>query len=345
MVNQLINRYSANASANGYEFEYAAALMIYLEHIKTVKFFGVEKKEDIYLELINGNKIYAQAKSSLESDAIASTHFDEIFESLRTLSENNEDASKLISVFNFFRPFGSNDSYLHEATHEIKKFNELTTITKEKLKKKVSEKYNIDFNKLEFWFLRFEGEDKLNSLKTYLRNKLFNIEDININSLIECWMCLIMENASSKTNLISSEIMAGILFAKIIEKNKFDTIIDYIGLSDELSIDDEETLKMKYDDFIEVSAYHFMIYNKIRTSYYGFCNKNRQLKKKEAMKEFIKIYSKENEILKIVSPLFDEFEPSRKSELINIMSQILVGYSCAKADVINKVREVFGYDN
>ena len=88
IATQLTNKYSANASANGYEFEYAAALIIYLEHIIMVKFFGVEKKDDIYLELINGNKIYAQAKSSLEADAIASTHFDEIFESLRTLSEN-----------------------------------------------------------------------------------------------------------------------------------------------------------------------------------------------------------------------------------------------------------------
>lgn len=49
MVTKLTNKYSANASANGYEFEYAAALIIYLEHIKTVKFFGVEKKDDIYI--------------------------------------------------------------------------------------------------------------------------------------------------------------------------------------------------------------------------------------------------------------------------------------------------------
>ena len=184
MTEKLTNRYSANASANGYEFEYAAALIVYLEHIKMVKFFGVEKKDDIYLELINGNKIYAQAKSSLEADAIASTHFDEIFESLRTLSVNNEDANKLISIFNYYRPFGSKDSFLHESTHDIKKFNDLTTATKEKLKKNVARKYNIDFDKLEFWFLRFEGEDKLISLKTYLRDKLSNIEDININSLI-----------------------------------------------------------------------------------------------------------------------------------------------------------------
>lgn len=297
------------------------------------------------MELINGSKIYAQAKSSLEADAIASTHFDEIFESLRTLSENNEDASKLVSIFNYFRPFGSNDSFLHEGTHDIKKFNELTTATKEKLKKKVARKYNIDFDKLEFWFLRFEGEDKLISLKTYLRDKLSNIEDININSLIECWMCLIMENASSKTKLISSEIMAGILFAKILEKNKFDTIITYIGLSDELSIDDEETLKMKYDDFISVSGYHFMIYNKIRTSYYEFCNTNKHLKKKEAIKEFVKSYSKNDEVLMIVTPLFIGVEAPRNAELINLMSKILVGYSCAKADVINRVRNVFGYEN
>ena len=44
----LINKRSANATNNGFEFQYAAALLIYFKHISETLYFGIEKKNDIW---------------------------------------------------------------------------------------------------------------------------------------------------------------------------------------------------------------------------------------------------------------------------------------------------------
>ena len=247
MNDNLTNKTSANAVANGFEFEFAAALLIYLEHLKEAKLIGTEKKDDIYLVLKNGDKVYGQAKSSLEADAIANTHFPEIIDSLRTLAKNNDDAKKLISIFNFYRPFGDRDSFAHESNYDIKSYNELTTKTKKKLKESIKGKYDIDFDKLEFWFFRFEGQNALTSLKSYIREKLSDIDSIghfNIDNLISCWILLIMENARNKKMMISSDVMVGNLFSKIIESSSgFESIIKFAGFENDIGFVDEELLK------------------------------------------------------------------------------------------------------
>lgn len=347
MSEVLTNKYSANATANGFEFEYAAALLIYLENIRNADSFGVEKKDDIYLKLKNGDKIYGQAKSSLEPDRIAENHFDDIIESIRTLSENNDDAIKLISIFNYFKPLGVDDSFSHDRTNEIKKFADLTTATKEKLKNKIKDKYVIDFDKLEFWFLRFEGSDAMADLKTYLDRKLSLINELShfdSNELIKCWMFLIMDNARSKEKLVKSSEMAGTLFNNIIKSSGgFNAMLEYSGLKDVISYEEEDILNRKFNSFIEISSLNFMIYNKIRSSYYDFRNQHRDLPREEGRKKFVDEYSNNQEILKAISSLFEGYD--NKNILESLMSKLLVSFICVKSEVIKKVSEVFGYEN
>lgn len=347
MNDNLTNKTSANAVANGFEFEFAAALLIYLEHLKEAKLIGTEKKDDIYLVLKNGDKVYGQAKSSLEADAIANTHFPEIIDSLRTLAKNNDDAKKLISIFNFYRPFGDRDSFAHESNYDIKSYNELTTETKKKLKESIKGKYDIDFDKLEFWFFRFEGQNALTSLKSYIREKLSDIDSIghfNIDNLISCWILLIMENARNKKMMISSDVMVGNLFSKIIESSSgFESIIKFAGFENDIGFVDEELLKEKFDNFIELSSLHFMLYNKTRTSFIEFRNANKTLNKNDARIAFINSFSENEEIKTAVKPVFSGYE--REGDLSNYMAKIFVAFACVKYEVISKVSEVFGYEN
>lgn len=215
----LINKRSANATNNGFEFQYAAALLIYFKHISETLYFGIEKKNDIYLELKNGKKIYAQAKSSLDADRIAASHFSEIKDALKSFENQSSDAEKLITIFNYHQPFGNNDKFFYGGGYDIKHFSDLTSKTKKKIISIIENELDIDFKKLEFWYLRFEGEEKHNSLKNYLHDFLnysgnFNV---NVSSLTDCLLCLMMSNASSKEKMIPSELVAGVIFSILIK--------------------------------------------------------------------------------------------------------------------------------
>ena len=103
------NIHQANAQANGWEFEYAAALFLFLKYSHLIKEIGVEKDEDIRITKNDGHFIVAQAKSSLETKEIfEKSHYKEVYKSLLSLSEtglNNID--KYIIITNHRNPFGN----------------------------------------------------------------------------------------------------------------------------------------------------------------------------------------------------------------------------------------------
>ena len=231
MATKITNSSSANAQSNGWSFQYASALVIYLENMNNAEYFCLESTDDIIVGLKEG-KIAAQAKSGLEQDSIVANHFKEISESIRTLSAN-DDANELISIFNFHKPLGDNDSFSHEQLLDKKSFNNLTTETQRLLKEKAKSKgLTIDFNKFKLWFLRFEGDNRISSIEEFLRRKLDSCNlsyGYSINDLMNQWLQIIQSNAADKQKLVETSVMCGTLFGKILSHVSFDKIVNLIG--------------------------------------------------------------------------------------------------------------------
>ena len=74
---------------------------------------------------------------------------------METLYENKDnDANKLISIFNYHNPFGEQPTF-NDTRHMVKTYTDLTSVLKEKIKNFCNNDQEM-LNKLEFWFLRFE---------------------------------------------------------------------------------------------------------------------------------------------------------------------------------------------
>ena len=123
------NQHSVPHLVNGWNFQVAAAIYIFLNFLEEAKEIGLEKREDIELKLSDGSSILAQAKSSLVPEQIQNEeHYTEIYKSLKTLSDksnNSIEIRKLISIFNYYKPFG-NDMLFDYTSYDKKGFNDLT---------------------------------------------------------------------------------------------------------------------------------------------------------------------------------------------------------------------------
>lgn len=61
---------SPNAITNGFEFQYASAIYIFLKYAREIQKIGLETGEDIEAILKNDQRIFAQAKSSNDGNAL-----------------------------------------------------------------------------------------------------------------------------------------------------------------------------------------------------------------------------------------------------------------------------------
>ena len=103
----------ADAVGFGFDFQRNAAIVIMLEKIKELRSIRLEgNDEDIELNLENGQKILAQAKSVVKSSFDFSNVRANLKKALITLSEGEQktDARQLIFITNSPNPFNDDDS-------------------------------------------------------------------------------------------------------------------------------------------------------------------------------------------------------------------------------------------
>ena len=103
----------AHAATFGFDFQRNAAIVIMLENIKEMRSIRLEgNEEDIEINLENGQKILAQAKSVEQSSSDFRNVRANLKKALITLSEGEQktDASQLIFITNSPNPFKDNAS-------------------------------------------------------------------------------------------------------------------------------------------------------------------------------------------------------------------------------------------
>lgn len=336
------NASSANAQSNGWTFQYVAALVIYLENMNRAVSFCVEGTDDIVLYLKDG-KIAAQAKSGLSQDSITDLHFEEIMESIRTLSLNN-DSKELISISNFHAPLGIDDSFSFTQFLDKKKFNNLTSKVGNRIKEKCNEKgYVIDFEKFKLWFIRFEGDSPELSVEHFLKTKLVDsqiLTDFSTNDLMNQWLQIIQLNARDKKNCIETDTMCGTLFGKILASTGIDRIMKIIRADIDPCYEDQISHFFKY--YFSKNSQNFRIYSDITFKFFDYVNKFKP-SVLEKYKNFVDFYCKEETIPNEIIEYFSNTDS--KKELSLTVYKLFVAYICYRKDVINSIRRAFNYED
>jgi hypothetical protein len=340
------NDRSANSMINGTAFQYAAAIFIFISEMKNIKAVGLEDTDDIRLVLKNGQNIYAQAKSSLEPDPLyhlshLSTDIKDSMETLYINKDNN--ISKLISIFNYHNPFGQQPKF-NETRNTIRTYHDLTT----KLKKKIKEYCNNDeemLNKLEFWFLRFEGskdpfDDITNIVDEYI--KRIDSKNIYTKDLITKWRAMMENNGRNKKELIDFNYIIGSIFSHILQNCIL--FEDVIGILNAGEIDNSNLEKMSqvFNEKLR-NLVSFEEYANVLGAYTKFKELNPTLLRDKNLlyKKFAEEHCQETDL---VTNILFEYDNNPDLLAITYKRALLIAYSM-KSEVIRKVREVFDYEN
>ncbi|WP_026391671.1 hypothetical protein [Haploplasma modicum] len=339
------NKRSANSLANGISFQYAAAILIFITEMKNIKFVGIEDTDDIRIVLKDNTNVFAQAKSSLEPDRLYNeSHLStDIKDSLNTLYDNKDNATKLISIFNFHNPFGQQPKF-NETRSSIKKFEGLTT----ELKRKIGKYCHNDekmLKMLEFWFLRFEDDynpfkDVEEIVNEYI--KRIDASYIYANELVTEWHMILANNARDKKKLIDFKYIIGSIFSHILKNSiRFD---DVISIIDPMDIDISYISKMSqfFNEKIR-NLVTFDEYAKVLSSYTVFRRENPILSRDANLlyNEFANYYCKtiDSNVVKMFS---DEIDATL---LATTYQKALVISYAMKSDVIHRIKEVFNYED
>ncbi len=340
------NKRSANSLINGTAFQYAVAILIFIIEMKNVKAIGLEDTDDIRVLLKDDTNIYAQAKSSLEPDPLYTlSHLStDIKDSMETLYENKDNnASKLISIFNYHNPFGQQPKF-DEINHTIRTYQDLTS----KLKKKIKEYCNNDeemLNKLEFWFLRFEDSkdpfiDLTNIVDEYI--KRIDSRNIHTKDLITNWRAMMENNGRNKRELLDFNYIIGSIFNHVlINSIKFEEVYEIIDSGD-IEYSSIEKMSQVFNEKLR-NLVSFEEYANVLSAYTKFKELNPTLLRGKNIlyKEFA-----EQHCLEVDSITQTIFEDDNKPDTLTITYQkVLVIAYAMKSEVIRRVKEVFDYEN
>lgn len=196
---------NASASARGWEFQENAAILLALKHLRDVEKVRVEGQEDIELTLTNGNKFYAQAKSSKDPQETKNA-LAVLKKALKTLDEDASlsDCERLIYVTNLDDPFVEPTSarYL-SGPLSYSKFSALPKSCQEKVKKICAEKRFVRFDFGKFYVLAFpfvgDDENKYRIVKQEAQDFLNELEianRISSSRILSRWQLAFRQNSS-----------------------------------------------------------------------------------------------------------------------------------------------------
>lgn len=159
---------NATPSINGWFFQISAGIYLFFKDIRNNVSLKIEgEKEDVEIQTLDGNNIYAQVKS-IENVNVRSSvweHYNKALHSLKSASGGN---AKLIYFSNIKNPFNSqkNESY-YDYGVELS-FNDLTCDVQKKIKDKIGE--DFDYSKLYVEIVHFYGTD--HSKKALVKNMI-----------------------------------------------------------------------------------------------------------------------------------------------------------------------------
>ena len=198
---------NASASAFGWEFQVNAAMVLFIKHINDATNLKVEgEHDDIEIELVDGNVIYAQAKARANNEP-GSGPTSRLDGALATLADDAQAGNyhSLIYVTNDDYPFGKDHAVSILQGGGTLKFDELPPEVQKYVTEKGA-KYKIDekaYKAMEVSVIGYFGQDRdtrhkhiRRAIRDFLsRLSLHTRPDIDDGHLRDQWGLMLRENA------------------------------------------------------------------------------------------------------------------------------------------------------
>lgn len=283
----------AHAVTFGFDFQRNAAIVIMLENIKEMQSIRLEgNEEDIELNLENGQKILAQAKSVEQSSSDFRNVRANLKKALVTLSEGEQktDARQLIFITNSPNPFKDNASksvFGGLPTHRT--FSNLPPSARKIIEgylQKIEHPLNLD--KFTIQVFPFETDDEIERYKAVMQCINDFIGSLNINlsnglgkKLLTIWHDSIFINGTKKNAAIKLDKKSIIWPILVIETNIQQCDSDFFDNFEYGAYDEAFRL---YGDVINSCCERVEFFTKILYDYSQFSG-GRSLREK--YKEFI----------------------------------------------------------
>ncbi|MCI9585762.1 MAG: hypothetical protein HFH45_03925 [Bacilli bacterium] len=271
----------ASASIFGWQFQISASIYLMIKYFGRFERLKVEsKKEDIEIELENGKKIYAQAKSKQNPLNDSTNHSTKLQKALKTLSNKNKDDAEKLYYVNNLEPDPLNSTRNEFDGLTILDYSELSNESKEKIDAQLSSLKIDDFQKDKFTILRipYYGNDqdqRQKQIDKKIAQFLISIDysENYSKNLLDIWQTEFFHNATIPNNEVYIEknnIIWSLVIIKLKNENKIQEYKKEFGVSEEQFFDAID----KYEKFINYKEGNFQIFNNISHLFEEYSKQN-----------------------------------------------------------------------
>lgn len=325
---------SATCTVFGFDFQVNAAIVIMLENIRELKSIRMEGKEDIELQLNNGNYVLAQAKSVVKASQDFTNVIANLKKAMESLSEvgTNHEVEQLIYITNSTNPFNiKSESFIFSGLPTHRSYDDLLPKSKKKLDHIISNlTVPIDKSKLIIQTLPFETNNKKERYKYVwsaieeLLNKLGNLQ-ISKEMLHEIWENDIFQSGTmgdQEIKLTKNDIIWPIIVLTI-DNNNYDE-----ELNEELDEAQIEEVKRLYSTIINTYTEKYEFLTKVLFAFNDF-------QKDKIVKDRIRLFISERypDFLYIVD------DANLNDELKEIIVKVIIRNILYKRYKIQKIKE------
>lgn len=322
---------SATSTLFGFEFQVNAAIVIMIEHIESLSSIRMEGKEDIDIQLNNGNNILAQAKAVVQGNRDFKNVLANLKKAMESLSEAcyNQNVEEIIYITNSANPFNvKSESYIFQGPPAYRQYDTLLPKSKAKLDAIISNlSFQIDKSKLTIQTLPFEIGHKREQYKyvwSAIDELLGKIEigSISKENLHAIWQNDIFHSGTipnQEIKLTKKDIIWPIIVMSINQEN-----YDNYNL-DEAEVEEVSRL---YSNIINTYTERYEFLTKVLHAFNDFL-------KDRIIKERIRIFVSE----KYVDFLYIMDETSIDDHLKEIIIKIILTNILTKRFQIKRIKE------
>lgn len=253
---------NASASANGWIFQVASGVYLFLKNIKENKSIKIEgQKEDIEIICEEGKK-YIQVKSILNVNERSSV-YSHYSKALKSLRDADEGECELIYFSNIRDPFNTNEGSFYDYGTSFS-FNDLTKDAQKKIRKILGEEFN--YSKLTIMIVNSFGTDEskkkfvINEIESFLSK--VDSSTSKASQIYESLFTKFFYNASNKSVKINKESFIHCILLPYLNQTINED--DFVKLID---IEYYDEINDKYERYLYQNEFNYELYIKINSLY------------------------------------------------------------------------------
>jgi hypothetical protein len=233
-----------NAIINGWTFQTAAGIYLFLKNIKDISDFKFEGSDDLYYRFSSGKKLFAEAKASEKPNDKLKRHLTYHLQgALKKIEKSNNVQDEYVYITNISKPFNDDLSMIHDETLNYNQLNK----EQKKIVDTIVSKEKRDT--LRITNLKYSTGNEFLAVENELSSLLVQVDDAVLlykaREIIEIWFSKVFLNGNKKSEFINKNLLVWKIVVCLLDNNVKDAI-NKLDVPPHI----EYTLNEKYNQFI-----------------------------------------------------------------------------------------------